>query len=73
MGASKKIKKILIDKELTQAEFAEMVMHKTKTREVQMRNALARDTFGFNTVEEWLDALDCDIIFRDRKTGRLYE
>lgn len=72
MGASKKLKMVLVDKELTQKQFAEMVMADKPFNHDQMRNALARDTFGYNTVEEWLDVLGIDIVFRDRKTGKLY-
>ena len=69
MGASKKIKKILIDKGLSQAEFAGIVNKDPQ----QMRNSLCRDSSNYATIEKWLDAIGVDIVFRDRETGRLYE
>ena len=69
MGASKKIKKILIDRGMTQLDFADAIDKDAQ----QTRNALYRDKFTYNLLEQWLDCIDCDIIFRDRKTGKLYE
>lgn len=69
MGASKKIKKILIDRDMTQAQFADTI---GKDRQ-QTKNALCRDTFNYNMLEQWLDAIDCEIVFRDKTSGRLYD
>lgn len=69
MGASKKIKKILIDRGMTQYDLAEAIGKDPQ----QVRNTLYRDGFNYATLEGWLDAIDCDIIFRDNKTGKLYE
>ena len=69
MGASKKIKKILIDRDMTQAQFADAI---GKDRQ-QTKNALCRDTFNYNMLEQWLDAIDCEIVFRDKTSGRLYD
>lgn len=72
MGASKRIKQILIDKGMTQVEFAEIVMPGKKTATAQVRNLLACDTFRFSTVEQWLDVLGYDIVFVERKTKKQY-
>ena len=69
MGSSKKIKKILIDKGLTQAQFAELIGKDAQ----QVRNSLYKDNANYATIEKWLDAIDCEIVFRDKKSGRLYE
>lgn len=69
MGASKKIKKILIDKDMTQEDFADAIGKEAQ----QTRNALYRDSSSFSTIENWLDAIGCDIVFRDRATGKIYE
>lgn len=69
MGATKKIKKILIDKDMTQNDFAKAIGKDAQ----QTKNALYRDTFQYNLLEQWLEAIDCEIVFRDRKSGRLYD
>lgn len=35
-------------------------------------NKLNRDTMKFKEVEKIADLLDCDVVFRDRKTGAIY-
>ena len=69
MGASKKIKKILIDKDLTQAEFASAIGKDHQ----QVRNTLYKDNATYKTVETWLDAIGCEIVFRDKATGKIYD
>lgn len=69
MGASKKIKKILIDKNINQKMFAEELGKDYQ----QVQNALFRDTFNCRILEEWLDVLGCDMVFRDRETGKIYD
>lgn len=69
MSASKKIKKILIDRGMTQSDFADAIGKDPQ----QTRNALYRDSFYYNMLESWLDSIDCDIVFRDRQTGKLYD
>ena len=69
MGASKKIKKILIDKDMTQLEFSQVLGRDYQ----QVKNALSRDSFTYRILDDWLDAIGCDIVFKDRKTGKLYE
>lgn len=69
MGASKKIKKILIDKDMTQADLAAVIGKDHQ----QTKNALYRDTFNYNMLETWLEALNCEIVFRDKETGKIYD
>ena len=69
MGASKKIKKALIDKGITQKELAERVGYKNI---VSIYNMLGRDNMTFEVIERWADAIDCDVVLRDRETGKIY-
>lgn len=69
MGATKKIKKILLDKDMTQVTLAELAGKNLLT----MRNQLSRDNLTYASVEHLCDVLGCDIVFRDRETGRIYD
>lgn len=68
MGAKKKLKMAMIDKGINQIDLAEMTGRKIGT----LRNMLFRDNMAYTTVEQLADALGCDVILRDRKTGKLY-
>jgi len=72
MGASKRIKQILIEEGLTQKDFAQIVMPDAGVPTQQVRDYLNRDTFRFSTVEAWLDALGYDIVFVNRKTKKQF-
>lgn len=69
MGASKKIKKTLIDKDMTQIQFANAIGKDYQ----QLKNALSRDAFQYNLLEKWLDEIGIDIVFRDRATGKIID
>lgn len=69
MGASKKIKKMLIDKGLTQVELAELADKNVLT----LRNQLSRDNLTYKSVEHLCDVLGYDIVFRDKQTGRIVD
>jgi len=68
MGASKKLKMILLDKGIRQADLAEMTGRHLPT----LRNMFYRDNMTYATVEQLADALGCDVVLWDRKTGKLY-
>ena len=72
MGASKRIKQILIEEGLTQKQFADIVMPGSNANAQQVRDHLRRDSFRFSTVERWLDAIGYDIVFESRKTGKQF-
>ena len=72
MGAAKRIRQILIEEGLSQKEFADLVMPDRGANVQQVRDHLYRDSFRFNTLEKWLDALGYDIIFESRKTGKQF-
>lgn len=69
MGASKKFKKILLDKDLTQQQFGE-ILGKDKQ---QVSNALYRDVFTYKNAEKWAEALGYEIVFREKSTGRIVD
>ena len=69
MGATKKIKKILLEKNFSQIRLAELAGKDVQT----LRNQLYRDKFTYASVEHLCDVLGCDIVFRDRETGRIYD
>lgn len=68
MGASQKLKDALRYKKITQIELAE----RTGKDLQALRNMLYRDNMTYATVEGLADALGCDVVLRDRKTGKLY-
>ena len=68
MGAAKKIKMVLIDREMTQIDLSDISGKNIQT----VRNMLCRDNMSYATVEHFADILGCDVVFRDRKTGKLY-
>lgn len=69
MGAAKKIRKVLLEKNLNQVKLAELA-----GKDVQaLRNQLYKDSFTYASVEHLCDVLGCDIVFRDRETGRIYD
>lgn len=76
---SDKLKIILKDKNVTSKELAKRI---GKTPQA-VYNAMCREgkespkgkaiSIEYRIVEEMLDALGCDIVFRDRETGQIYE
>lgn len=70
MGASKKIKMVLLDKDIKKKDFATMLGYEGQNT---IYNMLGRDKMTYEAVEKWLDLLGCDIVFRDRETGKIYE
>lgn len=69
MSASKKIKQIMIDKPIKVGELAEKLGMNPQV----LSNKLYRDTMTYANVRDILDALDCDIVFVDRITGKEYK
>lgn len=74
MGATKQIKTILKDKGIKLKDFAMMYNPESKaTAKVQVvSNMLTRDNMTFATVEEMANILGCEIVFRDKETGKIY-
>ena len=67
-GAVKQLKMVLLDKEISQAEFARMV----EMPKQSLYNMFNRNSMGYKQVEEFADILGCDIVFKDRETGKEY-
>ena len=67
-SAQKHIKRIMIEKDIKSGALAEMVGKEKRV----FYNILSRDTMGFNEAARIADILNCDIIFRDRETGKEY-
>lgn len=68
MGALKKIKAILLSRGMTQIDLARHAGKSIQT----LRNLLHRDSMSYATVEELLDSIDCEIVFRDKQTGKIF-
>ena len=66
--ASKAIKQICIDREISLAELSNMYGIEKNSFYVK----LCRDRMPYSDVEKIMDLLDCDIQFKDRKTGKVY-
>ena len=74
MRASRTIKMIMIDKGIRTKELSEMVGKSPRTIYNTFYNDenTKRSGMTFEKVAELADALGCDIVFRDRETGREY-
>ena len=68
MTAQKHIKMIMTDKSIKSGKLAEMVGLEKQA----MYNALFRKTMQYAEASRIADALGCDIIWRDRETGKEY-
>lgn len=68
MIVANKIKQILIDKDMTQKDFAKIHGDLYQT----WANKLSRNKMKFSEVEKIMDELDCDIVFVDRKSKKVY-
>lgn len=68
MGATKKLKKVMIDKEVSQTKLAELLGKPLNT----VRNTFVKDNMRFSTLEEYADILGCDVVLQDRETGEIY-
>ncbi|KSV59078.1 helix-turn-helix domain-containing protein [Acetivibrio ethanolgignens] len=66
MGASKKIKQVMIEKNIKVGELAEKIGMKPQP----LSTKLYRDTMSYTDVEKIADALGCDVKIVDRSTGK---
>lgn len=69
MGATNKIKKIMIDKNVKRADLAMATSREPST----LSNMFRRDNMTYATVEEILRVMHCKIVFVDEDTGRVYD
>lgn len=63
-----KIKQICIDRNITQKKLSEVHGDVYQT----FKNKLARNSMKFSEVEKLMDELNCDIVFVDRETKKVY-
>ena len=68
MIVKNKMKQICIDKNMTLNDLAKIYGMDTKAFYVKLQ----RNTIKLSDAEKMAECLDCDIVFRDRKTGKLY-
>ncbi len=69
MGASRLIKKALIDENMKQNELASLMGRDAQ----QVRNALHRDSFTYGIFEEYLDAMGYEVVIRNKATGKIID
>lgn len=69
MGASKKLKKIMIDKQYKHADVAQASGRSAAT----LSNLFYKDRMTYATVEDLCRVMGCEIVFRDVTTGKIYD
>lgn len=71
MDVQRVIRVIMADKRIKIGEIAERSGINPRT----LSSQLARDGLDMrlSSVGAWVDALDCDLVIRDRATGKIYE
>jgi hypothetical protein len=68
MGVKKKIKIVMIDKNIKTAQLAAGLGINYQS----FVNKVNRDSMSYKDAEEIANLLNCDIVFRDRATGKIY-
>lgn len=68
MGCAKRIRRIMLEKDIKKIDVA----RRLDVGQQSFYNKLSRDNMSYNAVENILNLLDCDIVFRDRITGQEY-
>ena len=72
MNASKRIKTVMKDKGITDAQLAELTGKTLQT----VKNTFYKDrragAMRYANAEQMLEAMGCEIIIRDKETGREY-
>ena len=69
MGIAKKLKAALLYNDMTQVELAE----KLGKSHSAVRNAIFNGNITYNNLEEMAGAIGCDVVLRDRKTGKIFD
>lgn len=68
MGAKKKIKIVMIDKNIKTAQLAAGLGINYQS----FVNKLTRDTMSYKDAEQIAELLGCEVVFRDKATGKIY-
>lgn len=63
------IRMIMLDKDVRKKDLADAL----EIAPQSFYNKLSRDKMDFDTVADILDKLGCDVIARDRVSGKVYE
>ena len=69
MSASKKIKMVMLIKDLKVGELAKKIDKNPRI----LSNNLYRDSMSFKEFEKIANALNCDIVLQDKDTGVIYQ
>ena len=74
MRATKRIKMIMLDKDVKVADLAERTGKATSTIYNTFNNDknTQRSGMTFETASELAEALGCELVFRDKETGKVY-
>lgn len=70
MNIQKMIKILMIEKDVKIAELAEAI--KMSPRSLSTKLSRSENNMTLSGVDLLLDALDCDLVIRDRATGKIY-
>ena len=68
MGLSKNIKMVMLDKDVKISELANRLNMDAKVLSVK----LSRNNLSGNSIGDIANALDCDVKFVDRSSGKVY-
>lgn len=68
MGASKRIRMAMIDKGIKPRHLEQTTGIKSQL----ISNSLNKDNMTFKRVEMLAEALGCEVVLRDKETGRIY-
>lgn len=68
MGLSKNIKMVMLDKDVKISELANRLNMDTKVLSVK----LSRDNLSGKSIIDIANALECDVKFVDRSSGKVY-
>lgn len=68
MGMAATIKQILKDQKISQIELANRVGCSKQT----VYNVMHQDSMSLQTLEKYVEALGCEILIRDKDTGKFY-
>ncbi len=70
MGASKRIKQIMIEKNINVKELSDKLDFVSSPQ--ALSNKLYKDNFSFDDVEKIADALGCDVSLVMRDSGKIF-
>lgn len=68
MGAAKTIRKVMLDHKITITALAEQMDKPRQT----VANTFQNDKLSVKSALEYGEALNCELLFRDRESGREY-